>query len=147
MTMSDIWEEIEREQLHFAAQDGDLDRVSELLALRHDVNHFDTMGNTPLHRAVESGHGHIVDRLLEAGADVNAHNDDVIGNTPLCNGAETCSYEMAKRLIDAGADPTIRGWMGMNAIDHAVERKDPDAEKVLKLLQDAAKRFPDVKTA
>lgn len=79
-------------------------------------------------------------RLIEAGANVNAHDERVIGNTPLSDCAGECNYEMAKVLVDAGADPTIRGWMQMNAIDRARERKDANARKILRLLEEAADR-------
>jgi hypothetical protein len=45
---------------------------------------------------------------------------------------------MAKLLIDAGADPTIRGWMQMNALDRARQRKDANARKIIRLLEEAA---------
>ena len=114
--------------------------MDDLLRRKYPVNRFDDLGKTPLHYAVQSGHLDVVDRLIEAGANVNAHDERVIGNTPLADNARECSYEMAKRLIDAGADPTIRGWMQLNAIDRAADRKDADARKVQRLLKEAAER-------
>jgi ankyrin repeat protein len=130
----------QHEQLHFAAQDGDLARVEELLQQKYPLNCFDELGKTPLHYAVEGGHLHVVDRLIQAGADVNAHDARMIGNTPLSDNARECSYEMARRLIDAGADPTVPGWMQLTALHRADERKDPDAQKIQRLLKDAANR-------
>jgi ankyrin repeat protein len=136
----DWLEQLEREQLHQAAQDGDLVRIEELLQTKHPVDRFDDIGNTPLHYAVKSGRLDVVGRLLRAGANINAHDERTISNTPLADNAGTCSFEMAKYLIDAGADPTIRGWMQLNAIDRAADRTDPDADRVRLLLEQAAHR-------
>lgn len=114
--------------------------VQKWLAAGYPVNRFDDLGRTPLHYAVEGEHGDVVDLLLRAGANVNAHDERVIGNTPLGEYAGSCSYDMAQRLIDAGADPTIPGWMRLSALDRAARREKPEGQRVLKLLQDAAKR-------
>jgi hypothetical protein len=47
---------------------------------------------------------------------------------------------MAKMLLDAGADPTIRGWMQLNALDIAKDRKRGDGPKVYELLRRHAKK-------
>ena len=126
------------DSLHMAAMDGDLSEVNRLLAAGVSHETFDEIGYTPLHHAVAREDFDIVDCLLRAGADVNAHDERVIGNTPLSAPAERCSLKMAKRLIEAGADPTIRGWMQLNAIDRAARRTDPQAKKVQTLLRKAA---------
>ena len=140
----DFIAQFQRERLHQAAQDGDLARVNDLLDRKYPVNRFDDLGMTPLHYAVQAGHLHVVTWLIEAGANVNAHDERAIGNTPLREHARKCSYAMAKRLIEAGADPSIRGWMQMDALDAAAHRKDPDARKVQQLLCRAARAMrPD----
>jgi ankyrin repeat protein len=134
----DLTARFQREQLHHAAKAGDLTRVNELIERKYPVNRFDDLGKTPLHYAVQDNRIEIVKRLLEAGANVNAHDERVIGNTPRSEEAGDCSYEMAKVLVDAGADPTIRGWMQINALDRARQRKDPNARKIVRLLEEAA---------
>jgi len=136
----DVIAQFQREQLHTAVQAGDRSRVADLLDRKYSVNRFDDLGKTPLHYAVQRGHLLIVDLLIAAGANVNAHDERVIADTPLGENAGTCSFEMAKRLIDAGADPTIRGWMQMNALLRADRRKDADARKIQRLLREAAER-------
>src|SRR3954466_9186203 len=136
----DLAAQFQREQLHHAAQDGDLARVNNLIDRKYPLNRFDDLGKTPLHYAVQDNRLEVVKRLIEAGENVNAHDERVIGNTPLGDYARECTYEMVKVLIDAGADPTIRGWMQMNAIDRAREREDANARKILRLLEEAANR-------
>lgn len=131
----------EEEQLHSAAQDGDLPKVKELIEKGYSLNRFDDVSKTPLHYAVEGEHLDVVQYLIQLGADVNAHEESKIGNTPLREAADTCSYEMAKILIDAGADPTIPGWMQLTAIHKAEKRIKEEGVRVYRLLIEAAKRF------
>jgi ankyrin repeat protein len=132
--------QFQREQLHIAAQAGDLAKMEDLVRRKYPLNRFDEIGKTPLHYAVQENRLDVVKWLLHAGANVNANDERQIGNTPLRDYVHECTFEMAKCLIDAGAAPTIRGWMQMNAIDSARMRKDANAEKILRLLEEAAKR-------
>jgi hypothetical protein len=93
-----------------------------------------------LHHAARGKHTHVVQYLIEVGADVNLHEEEKTGNTVLGDIAENCSLEMARILVDAGADPTIPGWMGHTALDKSEKRKKPEGKKVHKLLCEAAKR-------
>jgi ankyrin repeat protein len=135
----DLAAQFQREQLHRAAQDGDLARVNDLIARKYPLNRFDDLGHTPLHDAVRHNRPEVVRRLINAGADVNARDGRVVGNTPLGNSARDCTYEMAKILVDAGADPTIRGWMQMHALDRARDRTDAEAGRIIRLLEQAAR--------
>jgi ankyrin repeat protein len=140
-TRPEFTAQFQRERLHRAAEVGDIALVEDLLKRKYPVNRFDSLAMTPLHYAVRGEHFAVVDRLIRAGANVNAHDERQIGNTPLSDNAESCSYEMARRLIDAGADPTIPGWMMLTALDRGERRKRPDGQAVLKLLREAAKRL------
>lgn len=131
---------IEAEQLHFAAADGDAGRVAELIGAGYDPNAFDGLGKTPLHYAVANEHYGVITYLLTHGADVNAHDEQHISNTPLADVAQTCSLRMAQLLIDAGADPRITGWMQLNALDRASERKRGEGPQVYELLRNFAER-------
>ena len=58
----------EREQLHFAAGAGDLERVQALVSEGFDVDAFDdALGMTPLHYAAKNEHFEVVEFLLERG--------------------------------------------------------------------------------
>lgn len=105
----------ERERLHRAAREGDLAQAQRLLASGIDLHVFDELGNTPLHCAVQGEHFHIVQRLLDAGAYINAQDVDRIGETPLGSVADTCTPEMASYVLERGADPSLLGWMGLTA--------------------------------
>jgi len=122
-------------QLHEAAADGDLEAVDDLLRRKYPLNRFDDLSYTPLHHAVIGGHLHIVDRLLEVGADVNAHEELRIGDTPLKYAVQAGSVEIVERLVRAGADPTIPGWMGITAMDQA--GSCPNSRRIRRLLRDA----------
>jgi ankyrin repeat protein len=136
--MDDVW--VDPEPVHSAAQDGDVGRLSELVAEGHAVNAFDDLGHTPLHYAVEKGHLDAARFLIGSRADVNAHDERVIGETPLGEVAGTCSLQMARLLVEAGADPTIPGWMQLTALDKAKGRKRGDGPQVYEYLNAAAKR-------
>jgi hypothetical protein len=60
---------LEREQLHEAAYDGDLNKVKELVAKGFKVNVFDDdLSRTPLHCAVIEGYIEMAQYLLSVGA-------------------------------------------------------------------------------
>ena len=128
--------------LHAAAEDVNLPMVN--LLLEHDgavaLDWFDTTDRTPLMIAVAVGSVPIARRLLEAGADVNAHDGPRIGDTALHLAAASGTLEMAELLVKAGADPTIRGWMWITPLDKARERKRGEGPQIYELLERAARR-------
>jgi ankyrin repeat protein len=134
--MNNDW--FEKEQLHFAAQDGDLIKLKELVEKGFSINEFDELDKTPLHYAAEKELFEIVSFLIDSGADVNSRNEKNAGNTPLRQIAERCSYEMAALLIKAGADPTIPGWMQITALGKARNRKSDEGKRVYTLLKQAS---------
>lgn len=81
--------------------------------------------------------------LLQAGADVDAHDELRIGDTPLGETAGESTFDVAQALVVAGADPTIQGWMQRCALDRAGERTDAEGLKVYELLRNVASRRSD----
>ena len=63
----------------------------------------DHTGATPLHRAAEAGHAKTIDRLIQAGADLNAQ--DWKGRTPLHRAVEKGSADSTSTLLKHGANP------------------------------------------
>ncbi|MGA9536568.1 MAG: ankyrin repeat domain-containing protein [Desulfobacterales bacterium] len=131
--MDDNW--FEKEQLHFAAQEGDLERAKELVGNGYGVNAFgEGLSFTPLHYAAENEHIEMMRFLLSVGVDVNACKEEMPGETPLGHVATRCSYEVAELLICAGANPTIPGWMQLTALYRASKRKKEEGKHIYKLL-------------
>jgi len=132
-------ERFELGQLHQASADGNLEEIKRLLQTEHLklINVFDELSLTPLMRAAMGDHVEAVKLLIEAGADINAHDANRIGNTALNEVAGDGSFVMIEALLEAGADPTIRGWMNLNALDRARHRHPA----IYAMLESAAEKF------
>ena len=72
---------LKRTELHYAAVEGNHERVEELLGSGVDPNEPDSQGFTPLHFAAQAYEPAIVARLLASGAVVDAVNG--VGEHPL----------------------------------------------------------------
>jgi ankyrin repeat protein len=134
----DEWYEAER--LHRAAETGDIQEIERLLLSEYDVNLFDDMGYTPLHRAVVGGQSEAADVLLQHGALVNANDDATIGETPLALAVQGESVELVRLLLESGADPDLAGWMGLTARDRACRRADAAGQEIRNVLADHSPR-------
>ncbi|WP_091873915.1 MULTISPECIES: ankyrin repeat domain-containing protein [Massilia] len=133
----DDWFEAER--LHRAAEDGDLQEIARLILSGYDVNLFDDMGHTPMHRAVLGGQNDAVQVLLRQGADVNANDHATIGETPLGLAVQGEHSGLVRLLLESGADPDITGWMGLTARMRADHRTDATGRDIREAL---ARRSP-----
>lgn len=133
----------EESSLHAAVEGANLPMVNLLLDYDGVValNWFDYVARTPLIVAVQVSSIQIARRLLEAGADVNAHDETRIGDTALHHAVEKGTLEMVELLLKAGANPTIKGWMWRTPLDEARGRKRGDGPRIYELLERAAKRF------
>lgn len=78
----------------------------------------------PLHSAVAGGHTQVVRRLLAAGADSGARQQQ--GFTPLMGAAAGGHREILELLLAAGADPAAESDDGKTARDLAAERGHPE---------------------
>lgn len=117
-----------------AAKSGDVIALKSLLATDPSLLEArDSDGSTPLHCATWKGHQHIVAALLEAGADVNAVNQNGHwGTTPLHAAAHANQAGIAKLLLDHGADMKAKDMEGRTPMFHTTFHK---AKAVAKLLQ------------
>jgi len=117
--------------LHLAAYFGHPATVRILLDENADVE--DVAENPTLVRALHSGVAgrsvEVVDALLEAGAGLEARQQD--GFTPLMGAAAGGVTEIVERLIAAGADVNARNDAGKTALDFAREHGHTHLEEIL----------------
>ncbi len=99
-----------------AARSQDLAGVTRQLAAkpRPDVNQRSADGTTALHWAVYHNELALVERLILAGANVNARND--YDATPLSEAAVTGNVAVLRKLLAAGADVESRNADGQTAL-------------------------------
>ncbi|MFD3706140.1 ankyrin repeat domain-containing protein [Nocardia sp. NPDC058658] len=115
--------------LHYAAVDArgavGVDRVRELLAQGQDPNDRDYAGFTPLHGSAQFDSVETVRALLDAGAAVNAVDDQ--GNTALEYAVRSpwTTPQVVQLLRDRGGDPTIANHLGQTPLGRvaAVDNK------------------------
>jgi len=129
--------------LHDAAQCGDLAMVD--FFLKHpcpkSLETFDDIQQTPLIRAAANGKADIVLRLLGAGVDPNARDEQNIGNTAIREAVRSGHIDIVAMLLHAGADPTIPGWMAISAVDQAWD-KVSGSEAVVEEIRQLLSSFP-----
>eukprot|EP00808_Paulinella_micropora_P020554 g60951.t1 len=123
------------EQLRKAAQEGNLERVQELLAQRADVETKGGWDNrTALIETGQNGRTDIAQALLAAGANVHAKDRD--GYTALHLAGVTGHTATAQALLAAGAQIEAKTNWGNTALDLACQQNKPET---IKLLEEAAK--------
>ena len=105
-----------RSELHYAAAEGDLKKVEELIAAGNSVSLADDNGWTPLHFAAQARSHSVAKVLLAAGAPVDAQ--DSHGNTPLLRAVfSSCGEgDLIALLRLHGADPYLENAHGQSPI-------------------------------
>ena len=114
--------------LHAAALTGDK-KVAEVFLREDEEGSFNIAridpnskwredGQSPIFLATVKGQLEMIERLLQAKADVNITNND--GRAPLALGAEFGQISAMKILLDAGADINARDIRGRTALHVAV---------------------------
>jgi len=84
---------------------------------------------TPLHKASYFGHDHVIEYLLECGADVQVV--DVEGDTPLHDACRLGHVASVKLLVDAGAGKDVKNKVGDTPIQLA---QYIDCEEIVDML-------------
>ena len=106
------------EDIHEAAQKGDVEKVRELLRQNPAlVDARDEFERTPLHWAVLGVHFEVVQLLADKGADVNAKDNARI--TPLHIAAFNGHLEIARLLLNRGADINAKNKISWTALSFA----------------------------
>ena len=78
-----------------------------------------------LYFAAIGGHVEVAERLLRAGADVNAQSQAA---APIHGAVMGKNVEMVRLLLNHGADPSLKDYAGRDARALAAEMKRPDIE-------------------
>ena len=79
----------------------------------------DGNGNTPLHCAALGGDEFIAQKLIEAGADLNASNHEL--DRPIHLAASVGNIAVLQVILNAGADLLARGWLENTALHVAAQ--------------------------
>jgi len=118
--------------LGLAAFFGHLETARLLLARGADVKQVsrNPMKVQALHSALAGNHREVARALLEAGAPVNAGQQE--GWTPLMEAVLHDDVEIAKMLLARGADPKAQNDAGKSAIGLAADRANVEMLKLLK---------------
>jgi ankyrin repeat protein len=117
--------------LKYAAEEGDLQHVRDLLALGADPN-TSSFGETALFVATGFDHLAVIETLLDAGADPN-----IITIDEWCPLEFVQTVHAAQLLLDHGADAAFRDDMDRTPADH---HTDPD---IIALLRQHERSAPD----
>jgi ankyrin repeat protein len=118
-----------RSELHYASNEGDIQKVKNLIKAGADVNIKDKDGWTPLHFAAQAQNASIVLLLIEAGAEID--KSDSNGNTPLTNSVFSCTNDGStiEILRKFGADPYKSNNYGQTPVGLAGLIANFDVEK------------------
>lgn len=121
-------------KLFKAAKSGDLATIREMVAADPSLIHArDASACTPLHYAAWKGYPEVVAALLDAGADIESHNQqDHWGSTALHAAAHGGQTAVAALLIARGADVHALNPKGMTPLQ---ETEVHDARAVANLLK------------
>jgi hypothetical protein len=118
-----------RSELWWAANEGELDAVQDLLAQGADPNAMDFDGETPLHAAARLGDADIVATLLDHGADPGALA--LYDTTPLHISVRDQRVEVTRQLLEQGADANALDGFGHAPLHDAALRNDLRSARLL----------------
>src|SRR5689334_7474913 len=102
-----------------AVRDGNTAVVRQLLAADPALPKVrDSEQSTPLHYAAWKGHAEVIEALLDAGAVIDAEDQNThYGGTPLHAAAHGNQKAAAERLIARGANVNIKSINGRTALE------------------------------
>ncbi len=113
------------EEIHDAANQGDLERVKRLLLAHPEwLEAKDAAGRTPLHFAVNSGNEDVILYLLSKGADCTAKTN--VNTTVLHYAALNGRLDIVTLFMDKGLDLSMKNVQGATPLTYAVMRGHED---------------------
>src|SRR5215510_2943584 len=117
-----------------AAKKGDTATVRKLLERDESlVGARDKDGSTPLHCAAWNGHADVATILLDAGADINDHNQNGHwGTIPLHAAAHGDRKQVAELLIARGADLRAKNLNGRTPLGETAVHNAKAVAKILR---------------
>ena len=133
--VSDAVDEEGKTQLHKAVEEGDKEKVIQLLA-KEEIDIKDKNGYTPLHWAVLTGQEEIASLLIARGANVNTTLPG--GFTPLHDAVYVGRKDMVQLLIANGARVYAANKQGKRPLDLAVVKGNQEIIYLMKPLHRAA---------
>jgi ankyrin len=117
--------------LHWAVRWDDLETAELLIRAGASVAAATRAAATPLQLAAINGSAAMIEKLIEAGADINAPLSQY-GDTALMMAARTGKTDAIKVLLDRGAQVNAKeNWGDTTALMWAVSESHPDAAKIL----------------
>jgi ankyrin repeat protein len=122
------------QNIHEAAEKGDLARVKELVEKNPELVNARATGQyaylkfTPLHFAAWKGHKDIVQYLIKKGTDIHAQDSD--GSTPLYWAANFGHEEIVTALIQNGAEVNSKNNFGITPLHRAAFKGHTDIVKL-----------------
>ena len=119
-------------RFHYAAIEGDVSTVNQLLEEGVPVDCVDGFDRTALFRAAQNNSTDVIRLLLQNGANANKRNLD--GYTPLHEAAYENSTEAIAVLVEHGASINIKNNDGEKPIDEARWRENEAAVRMLEQL-------------
>jgi len=118
-----------RALLHYAARDGDMERVRDLLDAGADIDVRTALGSTPFMLAANEGRREVVEFLLSRRADIAARSDG--GETALMTAAYGGHAPVVRLLLGRGLAADAVNKAGETALHMAAFRGKDEAAQAL----------------
>ena len=127
--------------MYTPTKSGDTVKILQLLSLGYSPSQkFSEADNgTPLHIAASEGHVLTSHVLVQAGAELDAIDDEQ--NTPLMLACVKGKANIVKYLLAAGADLTLRGDDGMTCLHLATQNGQLDCVSVIMSQNNLPRKF------
>ncbi len=118
--------------IHDAARMGSGKDIDRLLKAQPKARDLPTsQGSQPIHLAATNPDVSALKALIDAGADVNARDNDA--STPLHMAVYTQKVTQTQMLLDAGADPKAKNNLGRDVLSLARKQMANEAAGIISL--------------